>query len=91
MNEIPPITVTGVLAPHQAEGRRSQAPRSSGAVDDQVEISDLAQRLSEIDSGTRIRTDKVAQIREAIQNGTYETPEKIDATVSRLMDVLQQA
>lgn len=57
---------------------------------DQVEISELAQLLSSLDPDEQspIRAQKVADIREAIQNGTYETEDKIDYVVSRLMEVL---
>jgi hypothetical protein len=38
---------------------------------------------------TEIRWDKVAAIREAIMDGTYETPEKIDATFRTLFERLR--
>jgi anti-sigma28 factor (negative regulator of flagellin synthesis) len=55
-----------------------------------VEISELAQTLSTLEPEADIRIDKVLAIREAIANGTYETPEKIEATVERLLDVLRE-
>jgi negative regulator of flagellin synthesis FlgM len=33
-----------------------------------------------------IREDRVAQIRAEIARGTYETPEKLDVALSRLLD-----
>jgi anti-sigma28 factor (negative regulator of flagellin synthesis) len=65
------------------------APPSDGG--DHVEISELAQLLSSLDPDNQalFRAEKVANIREAIANGTYETTDKIDYVVSRLMDVLQ--
>lgn len=58
---------------------------------DSVEISELAQLLSSLDPDqqTGIRAQKVADIRAAIANGTYETADKIDYVVSRLMDELE--
>lgn len=35
-----------------------------------------------------IRADRVAQIRAAIEAGTYETPDKIEIAVGRLLDEL---
>jgi len=66
-------------------------PPSDGG--DQVEISDLARLLSSLDPDSQalFRADKVATIREAIANGTYETDDKINYVVGRLMDVLQEA
>ena len=40
-------------------------------------------------SRTRIRFDRVAKAREAIKDGTYETPEKMERVVDRLLPVLQ--
>jgi flagellar biosynthesis anti-sigma factor FlgM len=51
---------------------------------DQVEISDTAQRLSNLQQ-PEIRMDKVDKVRQAIAQGTYETPDKIDAVVDRIV------
>ena len=51
---------------------------------DQVDISAEAQSISQ--TGTEIRSDRVNEIRAQISSGIYETPEKIDAAVSRLLD-----
>jgi flagellar biosynthesis anti-sigma factor FlgM len=90
MGNIPPITGTTKatnVAPSQTAPREA-APTPQGA-EDRVEISDVAQSLSTMELDSNIRVDKVLAIREAIQNGTYETEEKIEATVERLLDVLR--
>jgi len=33
-----------------------------------------------------MRAERLAQIKEAIDNGTYETDEKLDAALSRMFD-----
>ena len=43
---------------------------------DQLQIQDLPD----------IQTDRVAQIREAIESGTYETEEKLNVAIDRLLD-----
>lgn len=54
---------------------------------DQVELSSAARNSSR----DAIRTDLVARIREEIKNGTYETPERLDAALDGLSrDVLGQ-
>ena len=62
---------------------------------DQVDISTEAELNSqivelvnqlEIQDLPEIRTDRVAQIREAIEAGTYETQEKLDIAIDRLLD-----
>ena len=51
---------------------------------DQVDISAEAQSISQ--TGTDFRSDRVNDIRAQISSGVYETPEKIDAAISRLLD-----
>lgn len=59
---------------------------------DQLDFSPEAQQIlaSQEASGSSgdIRTDKVASIREAIANGTYETPEKLSQALDKLFDSL---
>lgn len=56
---------------------------------DRVEISETAQALSSLNPDANIRAEKVAEIREAIANGTYLTEEKISIAADRLLDVLR--
>ena len=51
---------------------------------DQVDISAEAQSISE--TGTDFRSDRVNEIRSQISNGIYDTPDKMDAAISRLLD-----
>lgn len=53
---------------------------------DSAQISELAQIKSKLISVPEVRSEKVATVRKAIQEGTYETAEKIDATVSKLLE-----
>lgn len=74
-----------INAPHVQRIATPQVNRPSAPAD-QLDISqagELAARLSEIPD---IRSDRVASIRAAIANGTYETAQKLDTAVSRLLD-----
>ncbi|MCE2792534.1 MAG: flagellar biosynthesis anti-sigma factor FlgM [Planctomycetota bacterium] len=51
---------------------------------DQVELSFEAQMLARANEG--IRADRVAYVKSQIASGVYETPEKIAATIERLLD-----
>ena len=60
---------------------------------DQVDISAEAElnsqtieMIDQIQDLPEIRTDRVAQIREAIESGTYETEEKLNVAIDRLLD-----
>ena len=64
----------------QAAG--AQAPR------DHVEISPLAQMLDSINGLPEIRHERVEAIRAQIAEGSYETSEKLDVALDRLLDEL---
>lgn len=76
----------------QTQGVSFQELRSAQSVQqpvqapvDRVEISFEAQMLART-SNDGIRTDRVANIRAQIASGIYETPAKLEAAVSRLLD-----
>jgi hypothetical protein len=52
---------------------------------DRVEISELAGFLSRLSDLPDTRARKIVDVRSAIQNGTYESPEKLDYAVDRLL------
>jgi len=58
---------------------------------DTVEISDSARYLGEIKKLPDIRQDKVQQARDLIASGQFETPDRINGTVDRLLQELTTA
>ena len=70
-------------APHQGEPVKPSADKG-----DQVEISEMAYWRAKIAAFPEIRSDKIAAAREQIVNKTYETEEKLDAAIDRLLDDL---
>lgn len=72
--------------PAEISGKPSAAPV------DQLDLSAAASGASRIDmssqvaGGGEIRIDRVAQLRREIADGSYETPEKLDAALDRLLD-----
>ena len=56
---------------------------------DTVEISDTARYLGEIKQLPDVRQEKVQAARDSIATGTFETPQRLDGTVSALMKELQ--
>ncbi len=53
---------------------------------DQVDISSEAQMLAGMNDISDIRAERVAEIREQIETGQYETADKMDAALDRLLD-----
>lgn len=70
------------------EVKESAGERPSQYGPDEVEISPEAQQALATRESTPVRADKIANIRAQIANGTYETPEKLEAALSRMFDVL---
>jgi anti-sigma28 factor (negative regulator of flagellin synthesis) len=53
---------------------------------DQIDFSDQIECVHRVRELPEIRQDKVERIRAAIQAGVYETDEKLDIALSRLLD-----
>jgi anti-sigma28 factor (negative regulator of flagellin synthesis) len=92
-----PFRVSATPSPMSTQ--RVQAPRtgdvsaktSAGPID-QLDLTNSAssinrlQGTAEIAGNGEIRIDRVAEIRRQIANGSYETAEKLDAALDRLLD-----
>ena len=90
MSDIPPISgMASVARAAPVRGVERAGTASAVVPVDRVEISETARRLSTLELEGDIRVDKVVAIREAIADGTYETDDKIEATVERLLEVLR--
>ena len=74
----------------QTQNRTSQATSSSAVPVDQLDISPEAQLISQTQAAesNQIRSDRVETIRTEIASGQYETPEKMEAALTRLLDEL---
>ena len=84
---IQPVSAARPIQPTQAP-IAPQDNAAPGWISDVAEISTasiLAARIHEIPD---VRTDLVQRVKQQIEAGTYETEERIDVTVDRLMDEL---
>ena len=75
-----------INAPHRAQApqRAEQSGYATGA--DQLDISNEADMVSRSRELPEMRADRVAELRAAIESGTYETPERLEVAVGRLLD-----
>ncbi len=78
----------GVKAPHTNRPTNSPSGPTSAGPADQLDISPAADAAASAAEGGEVRSDLVARVRNEIASGTYETPEKMDAALSRLLDEL---
>jgi anti-sigma28 factor (negative regulator of flagellin synthesis) len=76
----------GVEAAQAADGTQATMQQGVSEVHDSVTLSVDAVRSAE--STGDIRFDRVNAIRAAIADGSYDTPEKLDRALDRLLDRL---
>ena len=66
----------------------SRSARTAPGSGDQLELSPAAETLARATGESSLRLAHVAAIRAELAAGTFETPERINGTVDRLIDVL---
>ena len=72
-------------------------PRQAGPIEasqaadvrDAVDISEVGKLLDDLSRIPEIRSELVAELRRQIEAGTYETPEKLEVAVERLLGELR--
>ena len=74
----------GVSSASSAVRAQSNGVRS----EDRVELSDHARLLERLRSLPEVRQDLINRVRDEIAGGTYESPEKLDEALQRLLDDL---
>ncbi len=68
------------------------APKPNTPAVDHLDLSSTATGVNRLNAttaiagGGEIRIDRVAEIRRQIADGSYETPEKMDAALDRMLD-----
>lgn len=79
-------TAQPLNAPHRLTPTQSASGGYSTGGVDQLDISPEADFVAQARQLPEIREDRVAALRAQIQNGTYETSDKLDVALSRLLD-----
>jgi len=74
-----------VNAPHRLSATQSPSSPYGGGVDE-LDISPEADFVAQTRDLPEIREDRVASIRAQIEAGTYETPARLEAALSGLLD-----
>jgi negative regulator of flagellin synthesis FlgM len=73
-------------APHAARVAQPTARPEATQIADEVDISDAARLVEQAQQLPDIREDRVEAVRQQIAAGTYETSDKLNAAVERLLD-----
>ncbi len=93
MSEINPIGQPNNAALAKVAARRSAASQEQAAAasprsGDKVELSTKARLLDQLSRLPEVRTDLIEQVRSEIDAETYETPERLEATLDALLEEL---
>ena len=77
-----------VQSPAKAESTAKPSAEPVDQLDLSSSVGDVnrLQASSEIAGGGEIRIDRVAELRRQIASGAYETPEKLDIALDRILD-----
>jgi negative regulator of flagellin synthesis FlgM len=75
-----------IKPPHRTRAAEPQPPADGLHGPDSVELSHEAEVVGRVQDVPDIRADRIAQIRAEIAAGTYETDQKLDVAVGRLLD-----
>jgi len=78
-----------ISGPHATKPQAASATQQAASVKDEVTLSNAAQHICPLfenaESSGEIRFDLVNRIRSEILAGTYETPEKLDSALEKLL------
>ena len=75
-----------INAPHRSYNSHAASSPSQLSSGDELSISSEGNLVSRALELPDIRADKVASIKAQIANGSYDTAEKLDIALSRLLD-----
>jgi len=75
-----------IAAPHSLHPAQPTARPEPSQIVDQIDISEAAQLVEQVRQLPDIREDRVEAVRQQIAAGTYDTSDKLDAAIERLLD-----
>jgi negative regulator of flagellin synthesis FlgM len=75
-----------IAGPHGARPAQPMVRPEAAQIADEVDISEAARLVEQVQQMPDIREDRVEAVREQIAEGTYETADKLNAAIERLLD-----
>ncbi len=78
-----------ISRPETTPGASEAAPAGPTSPSDEVEISAMGKLLDDASRSSGIREQRLAQIKAAIEAGTYDTPEKLEFALNRMVEQLK--
>jgi len=71
---------------HNVQRSRPTENANATSQADQLDLSEAAQALSNISDIPEIRSDRIEAIRTQIAEGVYDSPDKLDTAIDRILD-----
>jgi negative regulator of flagellin synthesis FlgM len=85
------VSTSAPVGRSQSAGPASEpAPVAPESPRDEVEISSVGKMLDDASRTPGIREQRLARIKAAIEAGTYETPEKLELALNRMLEQIQR-
>lgn len=78
----------GVNKARKASQAYQAADASASRAPDEVQLSEKAQLLSKLSAVPDVRWEKVLEVKNQIEKGAYETTEKLEQAVDKLLQEL---
>jgi negative regulator of flagellin synthesis FlgM len=72
--------------PHSSRVSQPTERPEATSIQDELQISDAARLMEQAQAVPEVRQDRVEAIRAKIAEGTYETQEKLEIAIERLLD-----
>jgi negative regulator of flagellin synthesis FlgM len=83
-----PVRSAGPAGGSPAANSPAATPQSPlTAPKDELEISAAGQMMGRLSETPEVRAERLAQIKEAIENGDYDTDEKLEAALSKMFEI----
>lgn len=80
--------VRGQTSLRESAGRNAESGSTSSRPSDQLDLSERARLIGRMKQLPPVRNDLISQIRQQIQQGQYETTDKLDQAISNLSSEL---
>ncbi len=88
VNAVHGLATTATLREFANQSARQNNRADSSSPNDSVEISELATFLNRLAELPEARARKIVELRNAINEGTYDTPEKLEVAIDRMLNDL---
>lgn len=81
-----PLRPTSPASPVSQGTAVSSAQSPLTPPQDELQISAAGQMLDRLSESPEVRAERIAQIKQAIENGEYDTDEKLEAALARMFE-----